>query len=253
MRAVTSTRLRTALVVLVSMLCATPGIVPPGCRLVLADDSPSFDGLETSRPRAGRSLPSWSSQFSPTIVFLGDSFTEGPGLAPAETYPALIQEKLDEAGIPLTVINAGVGGNTASEGLARLDYWLARKPLFLVVNFGTNDANGATTAPAVTSEWLRVNLDWIVKRALAKKTCVVLMPTKLPPSHDPALVAGFKAAFEAVSRDNQVPLGPGLLDGVWGDEKLWLRNGHPNAMGHRVIAGNVWHALEPELERRLGR
>ncbi|MBI4870641.1 MAG: arylesterase [Candidatus Riflebacteria bacterium] len=247
--------LRSVLTVLMPMLgiVMAPGFGPSVLGPALAEETPSFDGLEAQRRNSTPELPSWFSRYSPTVVFLGDSLTEGPGLRPSEPYPALIQKMLDAAGLPLEAVNAGVGGNTSTQGLARIDWWLAKKPLFLVINFGTNDANGSKTAPAVTAEWLRRNLDQMVARAHAQNTWVVLIPTKLPSFYDPALVAGFSAAFQSVSRARRVPLGPGLLDGVWGNKLLWQRDGHPNAAGHRLMARNVWKALEPVIKRRLRR
>ncbi|MBI4871570.1 MAG: hypothetical protein HY814_08380 [Candidatus Riflebacteria bacterium] len=216
-------------------------------------DTPSFDGLASTRTTLPSAWPTWMSRYSRTVVFLGDSLTEGPGIRADQAYPALLQHQLDAAGYPLRAINAGVSGNTSAQGLARIDALLAKRPLFLVVNFGTNDANLSREAPEVVSERLRRNLDEMVTRAHAKNTWVVLIPTKLPNFYKPALVSGFAKAFEAVSKAHKVPLGPGLLDGVWGNGKLWLNNGHPNAAGHRVVAGNVWQALEPVVRKRLRR
>jgi acyl-CoA thioesterase-1 len=62
------------------------------------------------------------------ILFFGDSLTAGYGLSDAEreSFPGLIQKKIDSASLPWQVINAGVSGDTTASGLARLDYWLNR-------------------------------------------------------------------------------------------------------------------------------
>ncbi|MDH4067250.1 MAG: GDSL-type esterase/lipase family protein, partial [Acidobacteriota bacterium] len=69
----------------------------------------------------------------PEVVFLGDSLTAGLGLDPAATFPALIQERLDEAGLAFAVVNAGVSGDTSAGGLRRLEWALGGRPRVLVV------------------------------------------------------------------------------------------------------------------------
>ena len=61
----------------------------------------------------------------PRIVFLGDSLTAGLGVAPAQAYPALIEQRLRAEGYPHEVVNAGVSGDTSAGGLRRLDWSLA--------------------------------------------------------------------------------------------------------------------------------
>ncbi|MBI3893185.1 MAG: arylesterase [Candidatus Wallbacteria bacterium] len=185
------------------------------------------------------------------IVFLGDSLTQGPGIQPAQAYPALIQQKLRKAHLQFKTVNAGVGGNTSAQGLARVDSALKGKPSILVVNFGTNDANLRRAGASSTSEQLRRNIDGIVARAQARKVQVVLVATRLPSWYGSDLVDGFARAFRSVAIARHVPLAPGLLDGVWGHPDLWLANGHPNAAGHSVMAENVWRVLQP-VARKLG-
>src|SRR5260370_21341810 len=62
-----------------------------------------------------------------TIVFLGDSITAGYGLAKGDAYPALIQKKIEEAGLPYEVENAGLSGDTTAGALRRID-WLLQPP-----------------------------------------------------------------------------------------------------------------------------
>src|SRR4051812_27653754 len=98
----------------------------------------------------------------PRIVFLGDSLTAGLGLATAEAYPALIQQRLDAAGLDYDVVNAGVSGDTSAGGLARLDWALDGDVRILVVALGGNDA-----LRALPTEQLKQNLATIIERAQA--------------------------------------------------------------------------------------
>src|SRR5829696_5569463 len=75
----------------------------------------------------------------PLVVFLGDSLTAGYGLGGEQAYPALVEKRLEDEGIPVKVLNAGVSGDTTAGGLARLDWLLSQKPDVMVVGLGAND------------------------------------------------------------------------------------------------------------------
>src|ERR687898_1391308 len=96
----------------------------------------------------------------PTVVFLGTSLTAGYGLQPEEAYPALLQEKIDSAGLSYRVVNAGVSGETSAGARRRID-WLLREPVrVLVIETGAND--GLRGLPPDT---LRANIQGIFDRA----------------------------------------------------------------------------------------
>src|SRR6188768_352657 len=73
-----------------------------------------------------------------TIVFLGDSLSAGTGVKPQEAFPALVEQKIRERGLPFEVVNAGVGGDTTAGGLRRLDWLLQRSVDILVLELGGN-------------------------------------------------------------------------------------------------------------------
>ena len=73
------------------------------------------------------------------MVFLGTSLTAGLGLDPSEAYPALLQRKIDSAGLRFVTVNAGVSGETSAGARRRID-WLLREPAaVLVIETGAND------------------------------------------------------------------------------------------------------------------
>ena len=76
---------------------------------------------------------------APAVVFLGDSLTAGYGLDPDQAYPALIQRKIDEAGLRYRVVNAGVSGETSAGARRRIEWLLAQPVAVLVVETGGND------------------------------------------------------------------------------------------------------------------
>jgi acyl-CoA thioesterase-1 len=178
------------------------------------------------------------------IVALGDSLTAGLGVAPDEAYPALLQRRLQEAGLPYRVVNAGVSGDTSAGGLRRLDWVLRARPDVVIVALGAND--GLRGQPVAT---LRDNLTAIVTRLRAAGARVLLVGMRIPPNYGRAYADEFAEAFHAVARRESVPFLPFLLDGVAGDPRLNQVDGiHPNVAGHRAVAETVWRALRPLLQ-----
>ena len=180
------------------------------------------------------------------VVILGDSITAGYGLDPQEAYPALLQKKIDAAGLPYTVKNAGLSGDTSAGGLRRIDWALGKEGAdVLVVALGGNDGlRGISTQQ--TSE----NLAGIIDKARAKNPAikVVLAGMQMPQNLGEKFNDEFKAIFPQVATEKKAALVDFLLAGVGGDDKLNQPDRiHPNAEGQRIVAENVWKVLEGEL------
>jgi acyl-CoA thioesterase-1 len=180
---------------------------------------------------------------TPRIVMLGDSLTAGYGLDKAQSFPALLQQRLDDAGYRYEVVNAGVSGDTSAGGLRRLDWALDGNVRILVVELGAND--GLRGLPV---EEMRKNLDAIITRAKSRGITVILAGMEAPPNYGPAYTAAFRQAFRDLAAQHDVPLIPFLLDGVAGDRALNIADGiHPNPEGARILERNVWRTLERVL------
>ena len=179
----------------------------------------------------------------PRIVMLGDSLTAGYGLDKAQSFPALLQQRLDGAGYRYEVVNAGVSGDTSAGGLRRLDWALDGNVRILVVELGAND--GLRGLPV---EEMRKNLGEIITRAKSRGISVILAGMEAPPNYGPAYTAAFRQVFRDLAAQHDVPLIPFLLDGVAGDRALNIADGiHPNPEGARILERNVWRTLEPVL------
>src|SRR5215210_3084460 len=113
-----------------------------------------------------------------TIVFLGDSLSAGTGGKPDQAFPALVQEKIRERGLPFEVVNAGIGGDTTAGGLRRLDWLLQRKVDVLVLELGGND--GLRGLPVRN---IKANLQAMIDKAKAKypDVKVVVAGMQMPP------------------------------------------------------------------------
>lgn len=183
-----------------------------------------------------------------TIVFAGTSITAGLGLAPDSAYPMLIQRKIDSAGLPFQVVNAGVSGETSSGLIDRLN-WLLRGTFdVFIIETGAND--GLRGIPPAT---LRTNLETALDRIKAKRpdATVLLIQMEALPNLGARYTSEFHAVYPAVAREKSVTLLPFLLDKVAGRRDLNQGDGiHPNYVGERIVAANVWRGLRPILEAR---
>ena len=180
-----------------------------------------------------------------TLVFFGDSITAGNGLDPDNAFPALIQRKLDAAGRPWRVVNAGLSGETTAGGLRRLD-WVLRQPAdIFVLELGGND--GLRGIPLESS---RSNLQAMIERIRAKypPAIIVLAGMQIPTNLGPDYTSQFAAMYPELARKNHTALIPFLLEGVGGVPSLNQADGiHPTAEGHKIVAETVWRTLQPLL------
>ncbi|MFI5335242.1 MAG: arylesterase [Opitutales bacterium] len=180
-----------------------------------------------------------------TLVFLGDSLTAGAGVDPAEAYPAVVERKLQEAGRPWRVVNAGLSGETTAGGLRRLD-WVLRQPVdLIVIELGGNDGLRGI-APELTRANLQAMIDRV--RTVRPQAVIVLAGMQVPPNLGPDYTRAFARIFPELAARNHTGLIPFLLEGVGGVPELNQPDGiHPTAEGHRRVAETVWRVLLPLL------
>ena len=178
-----------------------------------------------------------------TILVLGDSLSDGFQLKRSEAYPALIANKLRDAGLNLQVTNASATGGTTEGGLERLPAHLKRKIDIFVLELGINDAFRGVPVGQIQN-----NLQQIIDRVKGRNpgVRVVIAGMQLPNSGADDYVSAFGKMFGELAAKNGAALVPYLLDGVAGDPSLNLPDGiHPNASGQKILAENVWRVLEP--------
>ena len=180
-----------------------------------------------------------------SVVFLGTSLTAGLGLEPEEAFPALIQGKIDSAGLPYEVVNAGLSGETSAGALRRTE-WLLRQPIdVLVLETGANDGLRGLNVDST-----KANIQAIISRVLAAKPAarIMLVQMEAPPNLGTGYTSRFRAMFPDLARENGVGLLPFLLEGVAGERSLNQNDGiHPSIEGARKVADNLWPGLEREL------
>lgn len=207
--------------------------------------SAACEAEQRNAPAADQPADAAAVEDAPTILFLGTSLTAGYGVAPEQAYPALIQEKIDSAGLPYRVINAGVSGETSAGALRRLD-WLLRQPFdILVLETGANDMLRGADLDST-----RANIRAIVERVQTERpgARIVLAGMQAPPNLGNRYTGRFRTIFPELAERYDLPLVPFLLEGVGGVAELNLADGiHPNAEGQRRLAENVWGVLREEL------
>jgi acyl-CoA thioesterase-1 len=179
------------------------------------------------------------------IVALGDSLTAGYGLANKDGFVPELQAALAKAGVAATVANAGISGDTASDGLARLAWSVPQGTDVVIVELGANDMLRGI-APDVT----RAALDSILQRLTERHISVLLCGMRAAPNLGADYAAAFERIYPDLAAKYRVPLYPFFLDGVAG--KLDLEQGdgmHPNPAGVAVIVAGIL----PKVEDLVGR
>jgi len=178
-----------------------------------------------------------------TILVLGDSLSQGFGLAPNEAYPMLLAKKLRAAGLNFRVINASAAGGATEGGLERLPAHLKRKIDIFILELGINDAFRGVPIGQIQN-----NLQQIIDKVKTRnpRMRVVIAGMQLPNYTTDGYVSAFGKMFANLAAKNGAALVLYLLQSVAGDPSLNLSDGiHPNAAGQKVLAETVWHVLEP--------
>lgn len=182
---------------------------------------------------------------TPVVMFVGTSLTAGLGVEPDQAWPALIQQKIDSAGLHYRVINAGVSGETSAGALRRID-WLLRDPVaVLVLETGANDGLRGQDPDSI-----RATIQAIIDRVRAAQPAarILLVGMNAMPNLGTGYVLRFQGIYPALAKANSLPLVPALLEGVGGIDSLNQPDGiHPTPAGHRRLAANVWPVLLPLL------
>ncbi len=179
------------------------------------------------------------------IVVLGDSLSAGYQLAESESVPARLQKLLTAKGYKVEVVNAGVSGDTASDGLARLDWSVSATARAVIVELGANDALRGVN-PRVT----RQALDQILARLTERGQKVLLAGMLAPPNLGPDYAAAFNPIYAELAAKYEAILYPFIADGIVGEPKLLLSDAlHPNAAGTQLMAEKMLPFVERLIQR----
>jgi acyl-CoA thioesterase-1 len=205
------------------------------------DNTSIAQGAAASATSTPTAVP--TSVRKPVVLFFGTSLTAGYGLSPEQAFPALIEKKAETDGVPITVVNAGLSGETTAGAARRID-WVLRTPVDLVViEGGANDA-----LRGLSPEAARGNLELVIAVVKQKQPAakIVLIQMEAPPNLGAAYAQNFRTIYVDVAKKEGIPLLPFLLSDVAGIPRLNQADGiHPNVAGERIVADNLWRALKP--------
>jgi acyl-CoA thioesterase-1 len=173
-------------------------------------------------------------------VALGDSLTEGLGVAKEQAYPALLEKKIHDAHKDWVVVNAGVSGSTSASGPGRLKWLLKTKIDLLILALGANDG-----LRGLSIENTKSNLAETIELAQKNGVTVVLAGMLMPPNYGKEYTQKFEQVFKILSVKYKIHLIPFLLDKVGGEAQFNQTDGmHPNAKGHEIVADNVYSQIK---------
>jgi acyl-CoA thioesterase I len=179
------------------------------------------------------------------IVAIGTSLTQGYNLPPGTEFTTVLQAQLKAKGHDVTVVNAGVSGDTTAGGLARLDWALSKDTVGAIVEFGSNDAlRGLSVAET------RKNLDQLLVKLKERKIAVLFTGMKSPRNLGPEYVGAFDAIYPELAKQHGVLFYPFFLEGVAANLKLNQADGiHPNEAGTKVIVKGMLPYVEKLLSQ----
>jgi acyl-CoA thioesterase-1 len=179
------------------------------------------------------------------LVALGDSLTAGYGLPPGKAFPNRLEAALRAKGWDVEVINAGVSGDTAADGVARYDWSVPQDADALIIELGANDMLRGQS-PVGTKAALATILD----KARAAHLPTLLTGMQAAPNLGPDYGGEFAAVYTALVKTYGVQLYPFFLEGVASDPQLNPPDGlHPNAEGVEIIVKKILPSVEALLKQ----
>jgi acyl-CoA thioesterase-1 len=181
------------------------------------------------------------------ILAFGDSLTAGYGLPRDQGFAPQLEDVLRRNGMRAFVTNAGVSGNTAGNGRARVRWTLdglKRKPDLAIVALGANDM-----LRGIRPEQTREDLDFILAEFKKREIPVIVAGMLAPPNLGRDYMAKFNGMFPELARKYEAPLYPFFLQGVAGVTALNLPDRvHPNFQGvKRMVSG-----IAPTVLKAIG-
>lgn len=187
-----------------------------------------------------------------TIAALGDSLTQGYGLAPDQGFVPQLEAWLRERGAEAELINAGVSGDTTAGGLSRIEWTLTPDVDALIVALGGNDLLRGID-PAVS----RANLDGILDVASTRQLPVLLVGVDAPANYGAEYEAAFDAMYPDLAEKYDAILHPDFLAALAAQEdrqaalaEFMQPDGiHPNAKGVSLIVEAIGPSVLELIER----
>ncbi len=174
------------------------------------------------------------------IIILGDSLTEGYGVAQDSAFPVLLQKKITADKIDWILVGSGSSGSTTASGISRMKWLIRQQPDFIFVILGSNDG-----LRGLKVEETEKNLNETIQYGLKNKIKIILGQLHVPPNYGKDYSKQFSDIYPRVAKKNKILLAPFLLEDVAGVKDLNLADGiHPNEKGHKQVTDNLYPFLK---------
>lgn len=184
-------------------------------------------------------------QPNPSLMLFGDSLLAGYGLDAGDGFAAQLGSRLAREGYEVSIVDAGISGDTSGDGLARVAGALSNMPDLALVGFGGNDM-----LQGLPPARLKRNLRSILEEFRSNGIPVLLLGMLASPRLGDDYVREFNAVYRELAGEFDVPLYPFFLDGVALDPYLNQDDRiHPNARGVSVIVDRILPAVRDLLDR----
>jgi len=213
--------------------------------LISCNNESSDSNQSTTKTKVVESQAEKSKKDKKVILFYGNSLTAGYRLDESESFPSIIEDKIDSLGLDYTVVNAGLSGETTSGGLKRIEWVMKQQVDIFILELGANDMLRGLPIDQ-TKENLAAILSIVQKKNPEIK--IGLCEMMAAPNMGEKYVKDFKKIYQDLSAPENIEFIPFFLNGVAGNEDLLLEDGkHPNAKGQIIVAKNVWNTLKKML------
>lgn len=181
---------------------------------------------------------------APLIIILGDSISAAYNMETGQSWPSLLQQRLDENGYAHRVFNSSITGDTTQGGLSRLPRLLREHhPALVIIELGGNDG-----LRGISIDVTRANLSAMIESSQAAGATVLLAEMRIPPNYGMTYTGQFNRTYGLLKEKYGVLLIPFLLDNIALQPGLMQADGlHPSAGAQPILLDKVWTVLEPEL------
>ena len=190
---------------------------------------------------------SWAAASQPkdNILILGDSLSAGYGINIAQSWPVLLQEKVNSQKLNVKVHNASISGQTSAEGLAQIDQLLRiSQPKLVILELGANDGLRGLSIPAMQN-----NLQAIISKSQQSGAKVLLVGIKTPANYGKRYGNMFETSFKTLAQNHDIPLVPFMLAPLFGAKDKYVQKDglHPNALAQPILLEHLWAYIKPQI------
>ena len=181
---------------------------------------------------------------APTVLVFGDSLSAGYGIDVDQSWPALLQSRLESQGYEHRVINASISGETTEGGATRIGSALENfSPDLLILELGGND--GLRGFPP---ERMKSNLQQIIDTTRSYGAAVVMLGIRIPPNYGPRYTRSFENVYRELAEQSGVLWIEFFMEGIALNEELMQDDGiHPNAEAQSILLDNAWPIIRQAL------